>query len=49
MDAVATAHLFNFVGDGLAKARSNIISSGLPLADWPALDSLALQRSGGIS
>ena len=49
VDAVATAHLFNFVGDGLAKARSNIVSSGLPLADWPALDSLALQGSGGIS
>jgi cyclase len=49
VDAVATAHLFNFVGDGLAKARSNIVSSGLPLADWPALDSLALQGSGGVS
>jgi cyclase len=49
VDAVATAHLFNFVGDGLAKARLNIVSSGLSLADWPALDSLALQGSGGIS
>ena len=49
VDAVATAHLFNFVGDGLVKARSNIVSSGLPLADWPSLDSLALQGSGGVS
>ena len=48
VDAVATAHLFNFVGDGLAKARSNIVSSGLPLADWPALDSLALSASGDV-
>ena len=49
VDDVATAHLFNLVGDGRAKARSNIVSRGLPLADWPALDSLALQRSGGSS
>jgi cyclase len=40
VDAVATAHLFNFVGDGLSQARSNIISSGISLAYWPALESL---------
>ena len=47
VDAVATAHLFNFVGDGLAKARSNIVSIGMPLAHWPALDALALRGPGG--
>lgn len=29
VDAVATANLFNFVGDGLVKARERIISKGL--------------------
>jgi cyclase len=37
VDAVATAHLFNFVGDGLRKARLNLLSEGTPLAEWPAL------------
>jgi cyclase len=31
VDAVATAHLLNFVGDGLIKARRNLIDSGIPL------------------
>lgn len=44
VDAVATAHLFNFVGDGLAKARLNLVSSGMPLANWPSLDSLTLRE-----
>jgi len=34
IDAVATAHLFNFVGDGLKKARQSIISSGIDLPIW---------------
>jgi imidazole glycerol-phosphate synthase subunit HisF len=42
VDAVATAHLFNFVGDGLAKARSKIVDSGVPLASWPPVESLAI-------
>lgn len=37
IDAVATAHLFNFVGDGLQKARQNILDSHVLLASWPAL------------
>ncbi len=47
VDAVATAHLFNFVGDGLAKARSNIVSSGVSLASWPPIESLGLATQGG--
>lgn len=31
VDAVATAHLLNFVGDGLARARANLIAGGIPL------------------
>lgn len=34
VDAVATAHLFNFVGDGLQKARQSLLSSGVILPVW---------------
>lgn len=34
VDAVATAHLFNFVGDGLRRARNKLISNGLDLPFW---------------
>ena len=34
VDAVATAHLFNFVGDGLAKARQAVVDAGITLAHW---------------
>jgi cyclase len=34
VDAVATAHLFNFVGDGLKQARQALISGGVPLPLW---------------
>jgi cyclase len=34
VDAVATAHLFNFVGDGLARARNNLLEKGFKLAIW---------------
>jgi len=34
VDAVATANLFNFVGDGLPNARKKIISKGGNLAEW---------------
>ena len=37
VDAVATAHLFNFVGDGLKKARDSIRLQGFDLANWPPL------------
>jgi len=34
VDAVATAHLFNFVGNGLKQARSSLILSGFDLPVW---------------
>lgn len=34
VDAVATAHLFNFVGDGLKQARQTLISGGVALPLW---------------
>lgn len=34
VDAVATAHLFNFVGDGLKKARHSLIADGIVLPVW---------------
>lgn len=34
VDAVATAHLFNFVGDGLKVARSRLFEQGFDLARW---------------
>ncbi|MFA0087066.1 HisA/HisF-related TIM barrel protein [Vibrio sp. 10N.261.51.F12] len=34
VSAVATANLFNFIGDGLPKARSFMIQSGANLARW---------------
>ena len=37
VDAVSTAHLFNFVGDGLQRARENLVSQGASLAVWPPL------------
>lgn len=37
VDAVATAHLFNFIGDGLQRAREALIDQGGALAQWPPL------------
>jgi cyclase len=34
VDAVATAHLFNFVGNGLNQARQTLISGGVDLPLW---------------
>jgi len=39
---------FNFVGDGFAKARSNIVHSGISMGEWPALDSLTIKGSRGV-
>ena len=38
VDAVATAHLFNFIGDGLRRARVALFQQGAQLAVWPSLD-----------
>ncbi len=42
VDAVATAHLFNFVGDGLKKARQNIEQNeqSIKLAKWKTTEEL---------
>ena len=42
VDAVATAHLFNFVGDGLKKARKNIEENehSIELAKWKTTEEL---------
>jgi len=34
VDAVATANLFNFVGDGLKQARQRLINNGMNLSIW---------------
>ena len=34
ISAVATANLFNFIGDGLPNARKKIINSGENIANW---------------
>jgi cyclase len=39
VSAVATANLFNFVGDGLPKARRKIIDLKENIADWEAVSS----------
>lgn len=44
VDAVATAHLFNFVGDGLRKARLALLDSGVELAQWPDLRAVDLTQ-----
>lgn len=45
VDAIATANLFNFIGDGLLKARTELVSSGLNFAQWNSVDLLALRGS----
>jgi cyclase len=45
VDAVATANLFNFIGDGLFKARSELLANGLDLASWNTGDVQVLRNS----
>ncbi len=40
VDAVATAHLFNFVGDGLQFVRKTMLVQGKRLAIWPGIETL---------
>lgn len=40
IDAIATANLFNFVGDGLKRARLELLSGGIDLPIWSAEDIL---------
>ena len=46
VDAVATAHLFNFVGDGLSKARQAVVDAGVTLAHWDMSQLPALRQVG---
>ena len=46
VDAVATAHLFNFVGDGLEKARNDLLEQGKHLAIWPSIDQFSSAHLG---
>ena len=34
VNAVATANLFNFIGNGLPKARAKILDEGINIARW---------------
>jgi len=36
IDAVSTAHLFNFIGDGLEKARKSLIEKNISFPQWNA-------------
>jgi len=38
VDAVATANLFNFLGDALPKARTEILKKELPLANFESIN-----------
>lgn len=44
VDAVATAHLFNFVGDGLQVSRARLNANGFNLAQWEQADAAAALR-----
>lgn len=44
VDASATAHLFNFVGDGLMKARFRLFEDGFSLADWDMEEAKSLRH-----
>lgn len=42
VDAVATAHLFNFVGDGLEVSRTRLHENGFDLAKWAVASHLGV-------
>jgi len=44
VNAVATAHLFNFVGDGLENAREHLLADGTDLVRWNKNSSLQLKN-----
>lgn len=43
VDAVATANLFNFIGEGFPNARRYLLNNGMNLAKWDFKDSLTLK------
>ena len=44
VNAVATAHLFNFVGNGLELARNGLLSEGIDLPCWDAQVAIKLKQ-----
>lgn len=42
VSAVATAHLFNFIGDGLQRAREYLLGERNDLASWPLMSELLI-------
>jgi cyclase len=44
VDAVATAHLFNFVGDGLEMARNKLLEDGFDLARWNVTEAINMRN-----
>jgi len=47
VDAVATAHLFNFIGDGLKKARQSVTAGGIDLPVWNVQQIAQRFQAGG--
>jgi imidazole glycerol-phosphate synthase subunit HisF len=45
IDAVSTAHLFNFIGDGLEVARFNLLQNGYNLSKWDKKLALSLEAT----
>jgi imidazole glycerol-phosphate synthase subunit HisF len=48
IDAVATANLFNFVGNGLQKAREALVDEGASLAIWPDIALLGVGKTADV-
>jgi imidazole glycerol-phosphate synthase subunit HisF len=48
VDAVATANLFNFIGNGLNMARRDLLATGLDLAQWNVTDIEDLQKGAHV-
>ncbi|MFH1079089.1 MAG: HisA/HisF-related TIM barrel protein [Pseudomonadota bacterium] len=49
VDAVATANLFNFIGQGFPNARKQLLNNGMHLAKWKPEDFSGLRRCLGKS
>lgn len=43
--ALGCAQIFNFLGDGLQRARQTLIDQGANLPVWPSLDQLVLKNT----
>lgn len=49
VDAVATANLFNFIGDGILLARQCMYDAGVPMSHWNSNEIAALKNYFGNS